>query len=53
MLFPSGIACTTLGQLGMSIETISARKTPKVPCVQFAFSDNTILSEFVERAVDM
>jgi hypothetical protein len=32
---------------------MSARRTHKVPCVQFAFSDDTILSESVERAVDM
>jgi hypothetical protein len=30
-----------------------ARRTHKVPCVQFAFSDNTVLSESVEQAVDM
>jgi hypothetical protein len=32
---------------------MSAKGTHKVPCVQFAFSDDTILSESVERAVDM
>jgi hypothetical protein len=32
---------------------MSARRTHKVPCVPFAFSDNTVLSESVERAVDM
>jgi hypothetical protein len=36
-----------------SIETISARRTHKVPCVQFAFSDDTVLSESVRRVVDM
>jgi hypothetical protein len=30
-----------------------ARGTHKVPCVQFAFSDDTVLSESIERAVDM
>jgi hypothetical protein len=34
-------------------ETISARRTHKIPCVQFAFSDDTVLSESVERAIDM
>ena len=34
-------------------ETVFARRTQKVPCVQFAFSDDTVLSESVERAVDM
>jgi hypothetical protein len=32
---------------------MSARGTHKVPCVQFAFSDDTVLSESVERAVNM
>jgi hypothetical protein len=32
---------------------MAARETYKVPCVQFAFSDDIVLSEFVERAVDM
>jgi hypothetical protein len=32
---------------------MSARGTHKVPCVQFAFSNDTVLSESVERAVDM
>jgi hypothetical protein len=32
---------------------MSARRTHKVPCVQFAFSDDTVLSESVGRAVDM
>jgi hypothetical protein len=32
---------------------MSARRTHNVPCVQFAFSDNTVLSESIERAVDM
>jgi hypothetical protein len=32
---------------------ISARRTHKVPCVQFAFSDDTVLSESVGQAVDM
>jgi hypothetical protein len=31
---------------------ISVRETHKVPCVQFAFSDDTVLSESVERAVN-
>ena len=30
---------------------MSARGTHKVPCVQFAFSDDIVLSESVERAV--
>jgi hypothetical protein len=29
-----------------------ARGTHKVPCAQFAFSDDTVLSESVERAAD-
>jgi hypothetical protein len=29
---------------------MSARGTHKVPCVQFAFSDDTVLSESVGRA---
>jgi hypothetical protein len=33
-----------------SIEAMSARRTHKVPCVQFAFSDDTVLSESVEQA---
>jgi hypothetical protein len=45
------IACTTLRC--PSIETMPARRTHKVPCVQFAFSDNNVLSESVERAVYM
>jgi hypothetical protein len=40
-------------QRGQQLETVSARRTHKVPCVQFAFSGNTVLSEFVGRAVDM
>jgi hypothetical protein len=32
---------------------MSATRTHKVPCVQFAFSDDTILSESVGRAVVM
>jgi hypothetical protein len=32
---------------------MSATRTHKVPCVQFAFSDDTVLFESVERAVDM
>jgi hypothetical protein len=32
---------------------MSARRTHKVPCVQFAFFDNTVLSESVGRAVYM
>jgi hypothetical protein len=32
---------------------MSARGTHKVPCVQFAFSDDAVLSEAVGRAVDM
>jgi hypothetical protein len=35
------------------VEAMSARGTHKVPCVQFAFSDDTVLSESVEQAVDM
>jgi hypothetical protein len=31
---------------------MSARGTHKVPCVQFAFSDDTVLSESVERAAN-
>jgi hypothetical protein len=31
---------------------LSARGTHKVPCVQFAFSDDTVLSESVEQAAD-
>jgi hypothetical protein len=31
---------------------MSARRTPKVPCVQFAFSDDIVLSESVERAAN-
>jgi hypothetical protein len=31
---------------------MSARGTHKVPCVQFAFSDDTVLYESVGRAVD-
>jgi hypothetical protein len=34
-------------------ETVFARRTQKVPCVQFAFSDDTVLSESVGRVVDM
>jgi hypothetical protein len=38
----------------MSINRVmSARRTHKVPCVQFAFSDDTVLSESVEQATDM
>jgi hypothetical protein len=36
-----------------TVETMSARGTHKVPCVQFAFSDDIVLSESVGRAVDM
>jgi hypothetical protein len=36
-----------------TIEAMPTRRTHKVPCVQFAFSDDTVLSESVERAVDM
>jgi hypothetical protein len=32
---------------------MSAMRTHKVSCVQFAFSDDTVLSESVERATDM
>jgi hypothetical protein len=32
---------------------MSARRTHKVPCVQFAFSDDTVLSKSVGQAVDM
>ena len=35
-----------------SIEAMSARRTHKVPCVQFAFSDDTVLSESIERAAN-
>jgi hypothetical protein len=35
------------------IETISARGTHKVPCVQFAFSDDTVLPESIGRTIDM
>jgi hypothetical protein len=31
---------------------MSARGTHKVPCVQFAFSDDTVLSESVERVAN-
>jgi hypothetical protein len=31
---------------------MSARGTHKAPCAQFAFSDDTVLSESVERAVN-
>jgi hypothetical protein len=31
---------------------MSARRTHKVLCVQFAFSDDTVLSKSVERAVN-
>jgi hypothetical protein len=34
------------------IETMSAKRIHKVPCVQFVFSDDTVLSEFVERATN-
>jgi hypothetical protein len=34
------------------VQTMSARRTHKVPCVQFAFSDDTALSESVERAAN-
>jgi hypothetical protein len=34
------------------IETMSARGTHKVPCVQFAFSDDIVLSESIGRAVN-
>jgi hypothetical protein len=40
-------------QRGEPSETVSARRTHKVPCVQFAFSDNTVLSKSIERAVDL
>jgi hypothetical protein len=33
------------------LETMSARRTHKVTCVQFASSDDTVLSESVGRAV--
>jgi hypothetical protein len=36
-----------------TVETMSARGTHKVPCVQFAFSDGTVLSESGGRAVDI
>ena len=32
---------------------MSVRRTHKVPCVQFAFSNDTVLSESVEPAADM
>jgi hypothetical protein len=34
-------------------EMISYRRTHKVPCVQFAFSDNTVLSESVKNVGHM
>jgi hypothetical protein len=34
-------------------QAVTDKRTHKVPRVQFAFSDDTILSESVERAVDM
>jgi hypothetical protein len=34
------------------IETLSARRTHKVPCVQFAFSNDTVLSESIERVAN-
>jgi hypothetical protein len=34
------------------VETMSARETHKVPCVIFTFSDDIVLSESVEQAVD-
>jgi hypothetical protein len=40
-------------QRGQPLETVSARRTHKVSCVQFAFSDGTVLSESVGRAIDM
>jgi hypothetical protein len=33
-------------------EMVIDRRTHKVPCVQFAFSDNTVLSECVERVAN-
>jgi hypothetical protein len=36
-----------------TIEMMLDRRTHNVPCVQFAFSDDTVLSESVGRAVDM
>jgi hypothetical protein len=32
---------------------MSARRTHKVPCVQFAFSDDTVRSKSVGQAIDM
>jgi hypothetical protein len=34
------------------VETMSARRTHKVPCVQYAFYDDTVLSDSVERAAN-
>jgi hypothetical protein len=34
------------------VETMSAKRTHKVPCVQFAFSDDTVLFESVERVAN-
>jgi hypothetical protein len=45
---PSHIACNL--DFHLPIETMSARGTHKVPCVQFALSNDTVLSESVERA---
>jgi hypothetical protein len=44
----SHIACNL--DFHLPIETMSARGTHKVPCVQFALSNDTVLSESVERA---
>jgi len=52
--FSSGhnMYCLRLIKKCPPIETMSTRRTHKVPCVQFAFSDDTVLSESVERAVN-
>jgi hypothetical protein len=36
-----------------TIEAMPARRTHKVPCVQFAFSDDIVLFESIGRAVNM
>jgi hypothetical protein len=42
--------CHKLNQRCLSVEMMSVMGTHKVPCVQFDFSDDTVLSESVERA---
>jgi hypothetical protein len=44
--------CLRLIEKCPPIETTSAKRTHKVPCVQFAFSDDTVLSESVGRAAN-